>query len=271
MKAMLMGLAVLFLSANIYASNLIVNGDFESPVVTHPNNWTTYYGQNFTGTCTVECYGLVDGWSVWWADDLTAGRLELQRGPVSGILPFKNNQKAELDSHHRAGNDNNNVVIFQFMEVCEGEPYVLDYAWKSRTPEEHDNDIFVLVDELIVRNHSLNSKWMTETLNFVATDNIIHAAFVSFGTSNTRGMYMDDIQLNGNSPEECDYTPEDICLDGKPSGLNLLYSGINGINHGQDPSEVHVVPEFVPTSRTQPTYACMTITTSAARVGNNLH
>jgi len=155
---------------------------------------------------------------------------------------FEGSQKAELDTHHRIDNNNNNVIIYQFAQVCEGNKYTLNYAWKSRTLARDDNDIYVLVDDLIVKNHSLNSGWMPEELNFVASDWFIHTAFVSFGTPTTRGMYLDAISLNGDNPENCGEVV-DACEFGKPSTLTLLYNGLSGSNNDQLGD--YALPEFV--------------------------
>ena len=130
MKKLVGVLITLMLITTSYASNLIVNGDFEEPKVKTPKVWSTYYGQNFTGVCDVDCNGLIPGWSILWTDDLTPGRIELQRGPVAKTAPFLNDQKAELDSHYRKDSGDNNVLIYQEIEVCEGEKYNLSYEKK---------------------------------------------------------------------------------------------------------------------------------------------
>jgi len=139
-------LSTVILTTSASAAEIVVNGDFEVPDLTtfdpgtraKDRGWTTFYGQNYTETCTdhlgstdplhdweVECNNniLIPGWSVWWTDTLlmrdadgnlilnpaedVPGRIEIQNnalprrvGPAIAFARF-GEQKAELDSHDR--------------------------------------------------------------------------------------------------------------------------------------------------------------------------
>lgn len=143
----LLALLTSMFSITASAAELLINGDFEQPDLSTfakgstagDWGWTTFFGQNFTGTCTLECNGgtLIPGWSAVWTDTLgttnTAGRVEIQSNFLTqldpGIKPAKGgNQKVELDSHHRIDSLNNNVTIFQEFQVCANTRYVLSYT-----------------------------------------------------------------------------------------------------------------------------------------------
>lgn len=223
------------------AANLVVNGDFEEPKLTlldqknsraKDKGWTTFFGQNFSGTCTEQCNPdangdttLIPGWSVLWTNtvgipdpanpgqflDPVPGRIEIQGTKLvdiwPGATPAKDgDQKAELDSHDRVTGSiwDNNVTLFQEVEVCANTAYVLTYNWKSRRPIVGDNNVHVMVDGHTRRTHAMNTSWAQETVRFVTNDTgKAHISFVSIGTANTYGMYLDDVSLEGPLTTEC--------------------------------------------------------------------
>jgi flagellar hook protein FlgE len=258
MPAILLALGSLTLAMSVSATELVENGGFEEPVVPHLKGWTTYYGQNGEGECEangeLECNDgtLVPGWTVFWTDlvldlqVLEPGRLEIQNNTVIGTPNAKSGeQKAELDSHHRAASDDNNATILQFLPTCPRSAYTLTYAWKSRTEMPHDNDIRVVVRDSIVRTHTRNTDWEEEEFNFVSDSSFeTGLAFASIGDSTTKGGFLDDVSVTGKlggSAEVCDSNNDDptpICDDGKPQVLTLLYDGNEFSQHNQDSNEV---------------------------------
>lgn len=260
---------VLFLSGfalapTALAAELVVNGGFEEPVVTSTENWTTYFGENYTAgiaTCPVgdtTCNDgmLVPGWGAFWTDTMHAfpddpsmwlpGRIELQRDPL--LCPaVAGDQKAELDSHHRLGNPDHNVTIFQGIEVCPRTPHVLTFSWKGRLNVVGNSDLDVLIDDVILSTHrKFFLDWRDETYRFVSGDeDFTTLAFHSCGDGNTLGVFLDEISLIGPDGSEEEPCPDpDICTDDKPRVLTLLYDGdVNGMDqHNQVSDEVIVEP-----------------------------
>lgn len=246
-------------STAAFAAELVINGDFELPVVSnedHPQGWTTYYGQNGEGECEangeIQCNDgiLVPGWDVFWTDllinqqELKPGRLEIQNNTVINVPnAYSGEQKAELDSHHRMESDDNNATIFQALPTCPRSAYTLTYAWTSRTILPHDNDVRLVVGDTIVRVHTLNTGWEEEEYSFVSDDLYETAlAFASIGDSTTKGGFIDAISVKGKSSlniADCDFDdPEPICEDGKPKVLTLLYDGNEFSQHNQFSNEV---------------------------------
>jgi len=247
----LLALLNLTLVTGASSAELVVNGGFEEPVVPHIKGWSTYYGQNASANhCDnlgeEECNGgtLIPGWSAIWTDTLgitnQPGRVEIQRDnpplpPVANCPAFEGRQKVELDSHHRGDNDENNVTIFQGLKTCPRSPYVFIYHWKARLQEPGNSDLDVLIDETVLRVHrTFGDDWDEEIYHFISGDtNLTALAFQSVGDSNTLGVFLDGISVqgaDGSEPAQCD-EPEPICGE-KPLSLTLLYDGdFDGVDH----------------------------------------
>ena len=271
---------VLFLSGfalapSALAAELVVNGGFEEPVVLSDKYWTTYFGENYilgTATCPVgdtTCNDgtLVPGWRAFWSDTLHAfpddpsmwlpGRIELQRDlpdpacAIANCAAKAGFQKAELDSHHRlGGNPDNNVTIFQGIEICPRTPHVLRYSWKARLDIPGNSDLEVLIDDVLLSAYlQFLPSWKDETYRFVSgDDSITTLAFHSCGDGNTLGVFLDAVSLIGPDGSEEEPCPDpDICVDDKPRVLTLLYDGdVNGADqHNQVSDEVVVEPAVV--------------------------
>lgn len=245
------------------AAELVINGGFEEPVVDPTLRWTTFYGENqplgMPGDCPAsgidheKCNDdvRIPGWSVYWTDEYTnyqqisSGRLEIQSGTIDGICACDGSlQKAELDSHHRQGSDNNNTTIAQLLPTCPRTGYKLSYGWKSRTTDSGDNDARVVVGDTLVNMHAQNLDWTMEEVLFVTDDSYeTLLMFGSVGTENTLGMYLDDVRVTG--PDGSEEEPCTLVCDDKPMELTLMYDGDDDSMHQQTGSEVIIYPETV--------------------------
>jgi len=254
----------LTLTTAVSAAELVINGSFEKPVVDTNLGWATYYGENKPLSEPGDCPTGVDdapancndddrvpGWSVFWTDDLieyeqlNPGRLEIQTGTTGGWPAYNGTaQKAELDSHHRVGDDNTNVTIAQFLPTCPLTAYTLSYAWKSRTDISGDNDTRVVVGSKRVNMHAQNDDWQKETVHFIS-DNADGTLllFGSIGDETTTGMFLDEVSVDGPDGSDIGNCPLD-CTD-KPLAITLRYDGDDDSNHNQPENEVIISPEFV--------------------------
>ena len=257
------------------AAELVINGGFEEPVVTSPKNWTTYFGENYTAgiaTCPAgdtSCNDgtLVPGWGVIWSNSMHAfpddptmwlpGRIELQRDPqdAAGAIancPAKEGfQKAELDSHHRLIIPDTNVTILQDVKICPRTPHLFTFSWKARLDIPGNSDLDVLIDDVVLSAHtSFFPSWKDESYHFVSGDKgFTTLAFHSCGDPNTLGVFLDAVSLTGPDGSEEEPCPDpDICTDGKPKVLTLLYDAdVNGMDqHDQISKEVIIEPAVVP-------------------------
>ncbi len=266
-SAFMLILSTFLLATSASAAELVVNGGFELPIVDPDLGWTTYYGENYPLSEPGDCDQLdpahpstdkcnddtrVPGWSVFWTDDLlnhqqlTPGRLEIQTGTQGGVAACDCSlQKAELDSHHRIGDDNNNVTIAQWLPTCPLTAYKLTYGWKSRTEIPGDNDVRVVIGTEQVNIHQQNMEWEMEDVHFIS-DNSYETLllFGSIGDETTTGMFLDDVSVTG--PDGSLFEPCTLVCDDKPIELTLRYDGNDFSDHDQTGSEVIISPEVVP-------------------------
>jgi hypothetical protein len=178
--------------------NLVINGDFEVPVVTNPALWEVFA----SGTA-----GL--GWQVEWAGNFAGApspaNVELQRLPVPGWLPYSGSQYTELDSdYHNPGGplevDQASIRIYQDIPTCPGGTYELQYAWSPR-PGQADNVMEVWWGGQRVVTHSQSGAgnsgtvWTLETRRLTTPGSTTRLAFVETGAANSQGMFLDAVKV----------------------------------------------------------------------------
>jgi len=185
-------------------SDLIVNGGFETPVVTdNSGQWQIYPSG-------------VSGWAV-----IAGAGLELQRNSVAGA-PHGGVQLAELDSHG-AGSQS---TIEQIISTVPGQKYQLIF-WHSRRPNNgpaDDNEIElnvlvtsssgVLVNATVLADPTVGSatNWKKYTYNFIALDTQTSIRFSDSGSqADTLGGYLDDVSVRELSCTPDTYQNGGIC------------------------------------------------------------
>lgn len=205
--------------------NLVVNGGFESPIVTNGSGWQLY--DNGTE-------GL--GWTVAWRDAFEGApetaKLELHRG-VNGWLSDEGSQHAELDSDWGYNNNEEaSVIISQDIPTIPGHTYELSYAFSPRPGTyEDDNIIQVKVDGSNVDTQGgfaggANTLWNIYSVNFFATGSSTNIAFQDSGYPNSVGTFLDNVSVRclgqvivdegGNGDQDPQDTPEET--QSSPSG-----------------------------------------------------
>ena len=191
---------VLALAGTAAADNLVVNGGFETPVVTTSQQWDIYD----SGTD-----GL--GWTVgWWDGDTSYGgqsrpepaHLELHRG-VNGWLPAEGDQHAELDSDWDGpggglNNEPASISIYQEIPTQPGR-YAIRYSYSPR-PGHSDNALQVLWNGVIVGDHtgsipSGNTSWTDVELELEAGAGMTMIEFKEVGNADSLGMFLDNVQV----------------------------------------------------------------------------
>ena len=176
-------------TCNETGSNLIVNGGFETPVVTdNGGQWQRYLDGSLTS------------WNV------TSGSgLELQRGGVAGA-PHSGVQLAELDSDQ----PNSQSGIAQAVPTVAGGKYRLHF-WYSPRPNNGpagDNAIDYLVKVTSSSGTILTGQvgttdvggggtvWTEYVFDFIAVDGSTTIQFTDAGNeADTLGGYLDDVSL----------------------------------------------------------------------------
>jgi len=177
---------------------LVINGDFEAPMVMTPEGWDVFP----SGTP-----GL--GWMVEWVMPDPAApqiaNLELQRG-VSGWTSYDGAQHVELDSDWEgpdgAFGQPASVRIYQDVCTKPGRTYTLSYAWSPR-PGYPDNVLEVYWNGSIVATHSGSGsgspEWTAVTLSgfegATPPAKTTHLEFVEAGPADSWGMLLDAVSL----------------------------------------------------------------------------
>jgi len=189
-------------TASCDEGNLIVNGGFEQPVVTHSSDWNIYPD----GTS-----GL--GWHVEWRDDFagtpSTANLEIQSG-VNGWDAYTGGQYAELDSDWGGPNDAGNgeaasTLISQTFPTTPGNTYALTFAFAARPgTSDAENRLGIYIDggaydlSPIADGLGLTDVvWMTRGgYEFTAVDTSTTIGFADLGAPNSIGTFIDDIRVN---------------------------------------------------------------------------
>lgn len=198
---LLVAVAVIFGTVSLHPvtaspDNLVVNGDFEYPVVTASQKWDIYD----SGTA-----GL--GWTVEWAGAYSGApsiaKLELHRG----VLGPANTgfQYAELDTDWGyANNEQASVKIYQDIETCVGGEYTLSYAWSPR-PRHNNNGLKVYWGGILENTHSgsgsSNPVWHIETIENLTGNGLTRLEFIETANPDSLGMFLDSVSLE--QTKEC--------------------------------------------------------------------
>ena len=192
------------------AEPVLVNGDFEFPVVDTTQGWQIYP----SGT-----EGL--GWTVKWmpAVEETFGGLdrpdpaylELHRAGVgeipSGWTAYDgSNQYAELDTDWDGpggslNNEQASVKIYQDIPTC-GQTFTLKYAWSPR-PDHDDNKLEVYWKGALIATHEASgvgnagTEWTLEThTNLTSNPNsTTRLEFRETGNPDSFGMFLDAVSI----------------------------------------------------------------------------
>lgn len=197
---LLVAAAVLAVAASpLTAANLVTNGGFEAPVVSHALGWDIYD----SGTA-----GL--GWTVtWWTGSTTyqgvtrpmPAHLELHRG-VNGWSHAEGGQHAELDTDWDGPGGSltgepASVSIYQDLATQNGT-YTLRYAWSPR-PGHGDNALEVWWDGVLVASHSAAggaaTSWTFEELTLPAAAGTTQLEFREVGTADSLGTFLDAVEV----------------------------------------------------------------------------
>lgn len=182
-------------------TNLVANGDFETPIVTAGAGWDIFA----TGTT-----GL--GWTVQWLDaspcpastpGSTAPQLELHNG-VNNWAPAEGDQHAELDTDcdgptGASGTEYTPVRIYQDLPTCAGGTYEIKYSWSPR-PGHPDNGLTVEWGGETIGTHSgtggSNTAWTPVTQTKTASGTTTRLEFEETGaTADSLGMFLDAVSV----------------------------------------------------------------------------
>ncbi len=191
--------------------NKVINGDFETPVVTNNALWGIFP----SGTPDME-------WLVNWMATVPGvygnlfrpepANLELQRG-VNGWLSQKGNQHGELDSDWDGpgGGTNNepaSITIYQDFTTTPGKTYHVSF-WFSPRPNTgvDDNKLEFNWDngnftDIISAAGGSNTIWTQHEYDLVASSDTTRIRFSDLGTPNSLGTFIDNVEVYLKCPDE---------------------------------------------------------------------
>lgn len=216
-------------------TNMIVNGDFETPVVANALLWDIF-----------NMYSPMLGWNVVWNGGNAIynqqtrpepANLELHRG-VTGWVPASGSQYAELDTDWDGpGNPLNDepatVGISQEVPVLDGYKYKVEFSYSPRPGTDASNNVMDFDwDGTTVDTYSGagggNTSWIAKSYDFVADETgITNVAFVEQGTADSLGMFLDDVNVTCLGPEVLP-----VCGDGVVNQTTEECDGTTGVTNG---------------------------------------
>lgn len=188
----------------------VVNGSFETPIVSHSTGWDIY---------AYETAGL--GWNVEWYDGSTSyggqtrpepAYLELHMSgnlPNTGDIPDgwtakDGSQYAELDTDWNGHSGSLNfepasVRISQDLQTCPGQEYTLAFSWANR-PDTRVSKLKVFWNGVQVGSEFTGSGgsstiWHDETFPVMATGETTTLEFIETGAPDSYGMFLDDVSV----------------------------------------------------------------------------
>jgi hypothetical protein len=177
--------------ADFSGEELVVNGDFETPVV-----GTTAGYRDFPIVTTHSDWDAfipaqVPGWTVAITGDdggPPGPDLEFWNTLMPGT-PYSGDQYVELDGFDPTD-------ISQDLSTTEGFLYQLSYAWRPRSGASCDMDVSVAAS--VVASHAGNSgDWTAETYQFLAAGSTTNIGFAEVGADDQLGMLLDTVSLRG--------------------------------------------------------------------------
>ncbi|MBE7465806.1 MAG: VCBS repeat-containing protein [Planctomycetes bacterium] len=185
--------------------NLISNGSFEEPVITHPAGWYIYGS------------GRLNGWQVRWVHDAqrvspvlaaTGPVLELQKsGVLPGIAAAAGNQYAELDSDTEGPDFSGNdilptVAISQTVESIPSTYYNLKWKVRARPGNWGTQTLRVSVNDAIVYEGAAPADWTEMSKRIYCRTDELKVEFADMGDANSYGVLLDDVRLTNEGGRE---------------------------------------------------------------------
>lgn len=223
-KAMLMVAALICLAGRTEASQIIVNGDFETGGTVRGIDWGIRLDNLTWGRWDV--YTSIPGWYT-----VAGPGIEIEANGVT-VRPQSGSHFVELDS-------NANSAMRQGLTLSSLKSYELSFWYQPRTNAANDNQIIVSVgqassglNKMVITvdgTFSAFGGWrqyrvvLDPFLGFVkSTATAAYVQFAAGGRSNSYGGFIDNIQINESAKVASGATPE-------PATLSYLGLGLLGM------------------------------------------
>jgi cysteine-rich repeat protein len=218
---------------------LVLNGDFESPVVVASQKWDIFNTSQLSS------------WIVEWATNEPSYQgtprpvnayLELQRG-VNGWLPQGDEQHAELDSDWDgpSGSLNNEPAstrIYQDISTVPGQNYNISFYFSPRPGTDNTENKLEFswngdIKDTLTGTGGSNTIWNQHTYEFTATGSTTRLQFTDKGIPNSLGTFLDTVSVR------CKAGPEPECTDNDGDGYSIEGEGCGPIDCDDTNSNIH--------------------------------
>jgi hypothetical protein len=181
------------------AEELVVNGGFETPIVTATQKWDIYD----SGTAGLD-------WVVEWYDGSTSyagqtrpepAHLELHRGVLGNA--YSGEQYAELDTDWDGpggslSNEPASVKIYQDIPTIPGQTYNIKFYFSPR-PDHPENILEFSWNGEVKATASAaggsSTNWTEYNYNFTAASTTTRLQFIEKGTPDSLGSFLDDASV----------------------------------------------------------------------------
>jgi len=178
-------------------NNIIINGSFEDPIVTHEGGW--------------DIYETVSGWTVEWREDIKGEikvnpQFELHNSDV--LWNAKGGkQYIELDSDWYGPDGSGfpyeaSVKISQEIDTIPGKKYKVEFWFSGRPGEDASQNIIISyindveeLEESIDSTHLLQTVWNKLSYSFTATSEKTIISFADGGIPNSHGTFLDCVSV----------------------------------------------------------------------------
>jgi len=221
--------------------NMVVNGDFETPIVANGAKWDIY-----------NMYSPMLGWTTSWHNGSSSyngqdrpepAYLELHRG-VNGWLSYSGSQHAELDTDWDGPGGSLNgepasVKISQTLSTIPGYRYEIKYAYSPRPNESAaDNKLQSWWGGVSLGIHQSagggNTSWTEYTFEKVATANTTNLEFTDEGTPNSLGTFIDKVSVVCLGPNTGTLTVSKSVKDGPNDSYSNTSPNVSLFKWGVD-------------------------------------
>ncbi len=185
------------------SQELVLNGGFETPVVSHSAKWYIYDSAQLD-------------WSVAWTTTTPAvynnyprpqdAFLEFHRGVASGWNPAEGFQYAELDTDW-VGPDNPlngepaSAIIYQDISTLPGQTYNIKFSFSPRPSTTAGNNILEFslngdVKPLISAAGGGGTSWTEYSYTYTAASTTTRIQFADRGISDSLGTFLDKVSVH---------------------------------------------------------------------------
>ena len=180
--------------------NLVINGSFETPLVTHSSLWDIFPS-------------VAGGWTVEWRGDIPAtyggyprpdpANLEFHRGVLGPANDGSQYVELDTDWNGHVGSLNNepaSVKIYQDIPTIPGMTYNIEYYFSPRPSTAASNNVLQFSWDGNVKATTTvaggsSTVWSPYNYSFTASGSTTRLQFADLGTADGLGTFLDNVSV----------------------------------------------------------------------------